>query len=271
MGAVLICFNLIFQSYYECVVCDLGGDLICCDKCPKTYHTACLDPPLKVCVMHICLCVSCNVCYNLFFLICFFYCFVKQIPNGKWQCPNCNSENNSVEVINKSDPTAKRARIKITIGNSKNTNKTEKPDNVSRILRSANLGNKRSSRKVKSYVSSMDGSPERSSSFSDLKNEKQSDFEESKAMELEKTIKKRDRDQSKEKKILSEKSKKRKRNAPADDVQKKSRKRDKVNLEVSETSKSQQKRKSVKLGKTKSLSKNDLGSKIGDILSKDKV
>lgn len=36
------------QNYFECVICDLGGDLLCCDSCPRTYHTACLTPPLKV-------------------------------------------------------------------------------------------------------------------------------------------------------------------------------------------------------------------------------
>ncbi|KAJ8421909.1 hypothetical protein Cgig2_006543 [Carnegiea gigantea] len=34
--------------YYECVVCDLGGNLLCCESCPKTYHIECLDPPLKI-------------------------------------------------------------------------------------------------------------------------------------------------------------------------------------------------------------------------------
>ncbi|CBI27197.3 unnamed protein product, partial [Vitis vinifera] len=45
--------------YFECVICDLGGNLLCCDSCPRTYHLQCLNPPLK------------------------------RIPNGKWQCPKC--------------------------------------------------------------------------------------------------------------------------------------------------------------------------------------
>lgn len=187
-------------SCYECVICNLGGDLLCCDGCPKTYHITCLDPPLK------------------------------KIPNGKWQCPNCCSESNSVEVIDKLDPTSKRARTKIPIGKSISKTKSAKTDKVSRILRSANPGNKKSSRRVKSYLLSMDSSPESSSSFSDLKNKSQTDLEESKVMDLEKNEEKpnKKRDISKGKKEIStEKSKKRKRKPLSDDVEKKSRKREK--------------------------------------------
>lgn len=29
-----------------CAVCENGGDLLCCDRCPKVYHLACHVPPL---------------------------------------------------------------------------------------------------------------------------------------------------------------------------------------------------------------------------------
>ncbi|KAJ8011284.1 hypothetical protein DPEC_G00056550 [Dallia pectoralis] len=44
----------------ECAVCKDGGELICCDGCPKAYHLACLDPPLTA------------------------------IPRGTWRCQSCD-------------------------------------------------------------------------------------------------------------------------------------------------------------------------------------
>ncbi|KAI3798449.1 hypothetical protein L1987_33725 [Smallanthus sonchifolius] len=234
-------------SCQDCVICDLGGDLLCCDRCPKTYHNACLDPPLK------------------------------QIPSDKWQCPDCCSESNTVEAIDKLESTSKRARTKVKTGNPKSKNKSAKTDKVSKISRKSNLGTKKSSRKT-NLVSKVDGSPERSSSFLGLQNEKQTGSEETKVVELEKNEeknkKKRDRDQSKE--PATEKPVKKRRKVPSDDVKKKTQtdksvKRDKVSLEVGDTSKSQQKRKLVKPAKTKSLSKSGMGSKVDDIQSKDKM
>ena len=43
-----------------CRECGFGGELICCDGCPATYHKACLK--------------------------------MKTIPRGKWFCPTCTSK-----------------------------------------------------------------------------------------------------------------------------------------------------------------------------------
>uniref|UniRef100_W5KTJ0 Chromodomain helicase DNA binding protein 4 n=1 Tax=Astyanax mexicanus TaxID=7994 RepID=W5KTJ0_ASTMX len=44
-----------------CRVCKDGGELLCCDTCPSSYHLHCLNPPLP------------------------------DIPNGEWICPRCRS------------------------------------------------------------------------------------------------------------------------------------------------------------------------------------
>ncbi|XP_072771356.1 autoimmune regulator [Nerophis lumbriciformis] len=44
----------------ECSVCKDGGELICCDGCPRAFHLTCLDPPLSA------------------------------IPSGSWQCEACS-------------------------------------------------------------------------------------------------------------------------------------------------------------------------------------
>ncbi|NXU80227.1 AIRE regulator, partial [Oreotrochilus melanogaster] len=47
------------QNEDECAVCGDGGELICCDGCPRAFHLACLVPPLPC------------------------------VPSGTWQCGCC--------------------------------------------------------------------------------------------------------------------------------------------------------------------------------------
>ncbi|KAI1882707.1 hypothetical protein AGOR_G00237680 [Albula goreensis] len=51
----------------ECAVCKDGGELICCDGCPRAFHLACLVPPLT------------------------------SIPSGTWRCQLCHSDRGETE------------------------------------------------------------------------------------------------------------------------------------------------------------------------------
>lgn len=42
-----------------CNLCKDGGELLCCDQCPLTFHMKCLVPPMDT------------------------------IPDGEWVCPRC--------------------------------------------------------------------------------------------------------------------------------------------------------------------------------------
>ncbi|XP_026391813.1 protein CHROMATIN REMODELING 4-like [Papaver somniferum] len=70
--------------YYECVICDVGGNLLCCDSCPRTYHLECLNPPLK------------------------------RAPPGKWQCPNCVDAHGSQKSM-RCPESSRRVRRKLEI------------------------------------------------------------------------------------------------------------------------------------------------------------
>ncbi|XP_039796181.1 protein CHROMATIN REMODELING 4-like isoform X2 [Panicum virgatum] len=72
--------------FYECVVCDLGGNLLCCDSCPRVYHLECLNPPLK------------------------------RPPPGKWQCPRCRPKKGSLKLLGNAEAdTSKHERTTRTL------------------------------------------------------------------------------------------------------------------------------------------------------------
>ncbi|CAK7355848.1 unnamed protein product [Dovyalis caffra] len=129
--------------YYECVVCDLGGNLLCCDSCPRVYHLQCLDPPLK------------------------------RIPMGKWQCPNCSKKSDPLKSISSLGSISKRARTKIITTNSRTGFKSSGTDKVSALFGSSIVSKQRSSSKGKSVLTvgskSMEKEPDSSDVFCSTK------------------------------------------------------------------------------------------------------
>ncbi|CAH2246701.1 autoimmune regulator [Pelobates cultripes] len=64
----------------ECSVCHDGGELICCDGCPRSFHLSCLVPPLT------------------------------EIPSGTWRCDTCNTEEPAV-IGQKNNPAEDEATL----------------------------------------------------------------------------------------------------------------------------------------------------------------
>ncbi|XP_055975621.1 autoimmune regulator [Sorex fumeus] len=58
----------------ECAICQDGGELICCDGCPRAFHLACLSPPLL------------------------------EIPSGTWRCTECLRRGDLWEVPQAQEP-----------------------------------------------------------------------------------------------------------------------------------------------------------------------
>ncbi|XP_010538629.1 PREDICTED: protein CHROMATIN REMODELING 4 [Tarenaya hassleriana] len=108
--------------YFECVICDLGGDLLCCDSCPRTYHIDCLKPPLK------------------------------KIPNGKWICPECSQKNDALKPTNCLDAIAKRTRTKTVKKNSQAGLKSSGCEKASPTFSSSVISREQSSTKGKSVL-----------------------------------------------------------------------------------------------------------------------
>ncbi|XP_031665533.1 autoimmune regulator [Oncorhynchus kisutch] len=75
----------------ECAVCKDGGELICCDGCPRAYHLTCLDPPLTT------------------------------IPSGTWRCQSCHSNKVRRERIYPVLPVQPLAQSQLTETSSSNS------------------------------------------------------------------------------------------------------------------------------------------------------
>ncbi|KAF5733572.1 Chromatin remodeling complex subunit [Tripterygium wilfordii] len=106
--------------YYECVVCDRGGSLLCCESCPQTYHIHCLDPPLK------------------------------RIPTGTWKCPKCCQKSEPLKAH--LDSISKRATTKTIPTKSRTVIQLSGNDKSSRSFGGSIISKKRSSSKGKSVL-----------------------------------------------------------------------------------------------------------------------
>ncbi|KAK4399540.1 protein CHROMATIN REMODELING 4 [Sesamum angolense] len=171
--------------YYECEVCELGGKLLCCDYCPRTYHLECLDPALQripkgkwecpICRQHRCaVCelggklLGSDACPHAYHLECLDPALQKRIPEGKWECPICCQQGDAhVESMNHVDSISKRARTKIIIRRSKTENESSATDNTNQAFESSTAERKRSSEKGKlplsrrgKRVEELDSSPD---------------------------------------------------------------------------------------------------------------
>ncbi|XP_018560999.1 PHD finger protein 12 [Anoplophora glabripennis] len=58
------------HNHDSCDACSEGGALICCDKCPSSFHLGCHDPPLDQ----------------------------QDIPRGDWLCHSCKYAKNHISV-----------------------------------------------------------------------------------------------------------------------------------------------------------------------------
>jgi len=97
------------QYYYDCEVCGIGGELLCCDLCPRVYHLDCLTPPLKVpsyqfflpWPTHFCTYAESKLSFvavttdGLKGVVMWFLC-LKRTPPGKWVCPTCRDRSGAL-------------------------------------------------------------------------------------------------------------------------------------------------------------------------------
>ncbi|XP_014799729.1 PREDICTED: autoimmune regulator [Calidris pugnax] len=62
----------------ECAACGDGGELICCDGCPRAFHLACLVPPLP------------------------------RVPSGMWRCSSCVASTTELGRLREGDAAVER-------------------------------------------------------------------------------------------------------------------------------------------------------------------
>ncbi|CAA6658138.1 unnamed protein product [Spirodela intermedia] len=122
--------------YYECEECNLGGNLLCCDSCPRTFHLECLKPPLK------------------------------RAPPGKWHCPSCYEQKNSGNLASHTDSVSKRARTKVAVGKSMSDLGLSGSEKASSVGGSSSPGKFRGTIKGKSILSHTTSSAEKKSHYS---------------------------------------------------------------------------------------------------------
>ncbi|XP_073108301.1 protein CHROMATIN REMODELING 4 isoform X2 [Elaeis guineensis] len=108
--------------YFECVECDLGGNLLCCDSCPRTYHLECLNPPLK------------------------------RAPPGKWQCPKCCEQRDNMKMLVNAESNPRRARTKSIFEKSKTVHKLPGHDKTSLSGRNSSPGKNKLNNKRKATL-----------------------------------------------------------------------------------------------------------------------
>ncbi|KAJ6846577.1 protein CHROMATIN REMODELING 4-like [Iris pallida] len=110
--------------FFECEKCDLGGNLLCCDTCPRTYHLECLNPPLK------------------------------RAPSGKWYCPSCFEQKDDMKPSSNVEANTRRARSKSKFEKSRTTDRLSGDEKPSLSGENSMPGNNKLNNKEKSILAS---------------------------------------------------------------------------------------------------------------------
>ncbi|XP_044738088.1 PHD finger protein 12 [Chrysoperla carnea] len=108
------------HNHDSCDACTEGGDLICCDKCPASFHLQCHDPPLEE----------------------------ADIPQGQWLCHMCrkNAEIKVNKITNsneESENSRKRLRRQASSASTSTPEVTNAAQNVSSSTSSSRSPNKK--------------------------------------------------------------------------------------------------------------------------------